>query len=48
MLEIRGPAEALLSGGAELGPGFADEMIRIHPARVVSFGLEQAGTSSAS
>jgi pyridoxamine 5'-phosphate oxidase family protein len=39
MLEIRGRAEALTHGGTALGPGFADEMIRIHPARVVSFGL---------
>jgi pyridoxamine 5'-phosphate oxidase family protein len=40
MLEIRGPAEALKSGGAALRAGFADEMIRIHPTRIVSFGLE--------
>ena len=41
MLEIRGPAEALLTGGAALRPGFAEEMIRIRPQRVVSFGLDQ-------
>jgi pyridoxamine 5'-phosphate oxidase family protein len=40
MVEIRGPAEALTHGGAALRPGFADEMIRIHPQRVVSFGLD--------
>ena len=40
MLEIRGRAERLSTGGADLGPGFADEMIRIYPTRVSAFGLE--------
>ncbi|MDT4934776.1 MAG: pyridoxamine 5-phosphate oxidase family protein [Pseudonocardiales bacterium] len=39
MLEVRGRAEALPAGGGALGPGFADEMIRIHPARIVAYGL---------
>jgi PPOX class F420-dependent enzyme/OxyR family protein len=39
MIEVRGRAEALSDGGAGLGPGFADEMIRIHPERIVSYGL---------
>jgi pyridoxamine 5'-phosphate oxidase family protein len=41
MLEIRGPAEALQTGGAALRPGFSDEMIRIQPQRIVSFGLDE-------
>jgi hypothetical protein len=32
--------EALSTGGAELGRGFADEMFRIHPEKVFSFGLD--------
>jgi pyridoxamine 5'-phosphate oxidase family protein len=40
MVEIRGSAEALAHGGADLRDGFADEMIRIHPERVVSYGLQ--------
>ncbi len=40
MLEIRGRAEALDSGGASLGPGFGDGFIRIHPDKVNSFGLD--------
>ena len=40
MLEIRGRAETLYEGGASLGPGFADEMIRIHPTRIAAFGLD--------
>jgi pyridoxamine 5'-phosphate oxidase family protein len=39
MLEIRGRAEALPTGGRSLGPGFGDPIIRIHPERVISFGI---------
>ena len=44
MLEIRGRAEALDTGGTEVGPGFDPEMFRIHPTRVQSFGLNGEGT----
>ena len=40
MLEIRGRAEAVPSGGASLGPGFGDAFIRIYPEKVNSFGVE--------
>jgi PPOX class F420-dependent enzyme/OxyR family protein len=40
MLEIRGRAEAVASGGADLGPGFGDAFIRIYPEGVNSFGIE--------
>jgi pyridoxamine 5'-phosphate oxidase family protein len=39
MLEIRGRAEAVPSGGAHLGPGFGDAFIRIYPEKVNSFGI---------
>ncbi|MGZ4507396.1 MAG: PPOX class F420-dependent oxidoreductase [Blastococcus sp.] len=39
-LEIRGRAEAVPTGGAELGPGFGEGFIRIHPEKVNSFGIE--------
>ena len=39
-LEIRGRAEAIPSGGSDLGPGFGDAFIRIHPEKVNSYGLE--------
>jgi pyridoxamine 5'-phosphate oxidase family protein len=39
MLEVRGRAEALPSGGEQLGQGFAAEMIRIQPDRIVDYGL---------
>jgi pyridoxamine 5'-phosphate oxidase family protein len=40
MLEIRGRAEAVSSGGAHLGPGFGEAFIRIFPEKVNSFGIE--------
>jgi pyridoxamine 5'-phosphate oxidase family protein len=40
MLEIRGRVELLASGGSALRPGFDEEMIRIHPTRIISYGLE--------
>lgn len=40
MLEIRGRAEALDSGGADLRPGFGDAFIRIHPEKVNTFGID--------
>jgi len=39
MLEIRGRAEAVPTGGSHLGPGFGDAFIRIHPDKVNSFGI---------
>jgi pyridoxamine 5'-phosphate oxidase family protein len=39
MLEIRGRAEAVPTGGADLGPGFGEAFIRIHPEKVNSFGI---------
>jgi pyridoxamine 5'-phosphate oxidase family protein len=40
MLEIRGRAEAVPTGGSELGPGFGDALIRIYPETVNSFGID--------
>jgi PPOX class F420-dependent enzyme/OxyR family protein len=40
MLEIRGWAEAIASGGEDLGRGFGPAFIRIHPEKVNSFGIE--------
>ena len=43
MIEIRGEAEVLPSGGATVGPGFDPEMFRIRPRRIVSIGIEGDG-----
>ena len=40
-IEIRGEAEVLDLGGTELMQGFASEMFRINPKRIVSWGLEE-------
>jgi pyridoxamine 5'-phosphate oxidase family protein len=40
MLEIRGRAEAVASGGEALGPGFGSGFIRLHPEKVNSFGID--------
>jgi pyridoxamine 5'-phosphate oxidase family protein len=40
MLEIRGRAEAIATGGADLGSGFGDAFIRLYPEKVNSFGIE--------
>ena len=43
-IEVRGHADALTSGGSAINPrfpNFAEEFLRIRPARIVSWGLEQ-------
>jgi pyridoxamine 5'-phosphate oxidase family protein len=41
MLEIRGRAEAIATGGSELlGRGFGDAFIRIYPEKINSFGID--------
>jgi pyridoxamine 5'-phosphate oxidase family protein len=40
MLEIRGRAEAIATGGEALGPRFGGGFIRIHPEKVNSFGID--------
>jgi pyridoxamine 5'-phosphate oxidase family protein len=40
LIEIRGEAVRLSSGGAGMVQGFSDELIRIRPTRVVSFGID--------
>jgi pyridoxamine 5'-phosphate oxidase family protein len=40
MLEIRGRAEAIPTGGRHLGPGFGEAFIRIYPEKINSFGIE--------
>jgi pyridoxamine 5'-phosphate oxidase family protein len=38
-IEIRGEAQIHSSGGKGIGPGFDEEMFRIKPARIFSWGL---------
>lgn len=39
-IEIRGEAEVLATGGKEIMPDFDEEMFRIKPKRIVSWGIE--------
>jgi pyridoxamine 5'-phosphate oxidase family protein len=40
MIEVRGQAEVLPTGGETIGRGFDPEMFRIRPRRIISIGLE--------
>ena len=39
MIEIRGSAAVLDSGGKAMGERFEDTIVRIRPARIISFGI---------
>lgn len=39
-IEVRGVAEVLGAGGQALGPGFDAELIRIHPTRIIAWGID--------
>ncbi|MCX4680449.1 PPOX class F420-dependent oxidoreductase [Streptomyces sp. NBC_01433] len=39
-VDIRGEAE-LLVGPHDLGPQFSEELIRVHPRKVISWGLDE-------
>jgi len=42
MIEVRGTAEVLDSGGKAWGGNFEDTIVRIHPTRIISFGIDSA------
>lgn len=39
-IEVRGRAEVFSEGGGEVVEGFSEELIRIHPRRIVGWGLD--------
>jgi pyridoxamine 5'-phosphate oxidase family protein len=43
MIEIRGEAEVLPTGGETIGRGFDPPMFRIRPKRIISLGIEGEG-----
>lgn len=45
-IEIRGGVEIVVTGGKTIRPDFADEMFRIRPVRIISWGLDNAGAST--
>ena len=46
-IEIRGEADILETGGQEIGPGFDPEMFCIRPRRIISWGLDDPESFSA-
>ena len=44
MIEVRGQADVLPTGGESIGRGFDPQMFRIRPKRIVSIGVEQGAT----
>jgi len=43
MIEVRGVAEVLPTGGETIGRGFDPPMFRIYPKRIISIGIEGEG-----
>ncbi|MGI9008090.1 MAG: PPOX class F420-dependent oxidoreductase [Streptosporangiaceae bacterium] len=46
MLEIRGAATVVDSGGKAINERFEDTIVRIQPARIIAFGIEPEGTGA--
>jgi pyridoxamine 5'-phosphate oxidase family protein len=47
MIEIRGTAEVIPSGGRAFGDGFEDTIVRIQPVRIIAFGIDSSERTSA-
>jgi pyridoxamine 5'-phosphate oxidase family protein len=46
MIEVRGTAEVVASGGKVFGERFEDTIVRISPTRIVAFGIDSGDLSS--
>jgi pyridoxamine 5'-phosphate oxidase family protein len=46
MIEIRGTAEVLPTGGKAFGDNFEDTIVRIHPTRIIAFGIDSGDLQS--
>ena len=47
MIEVRGTAAVIPSGGKAFGERFEDTIVRIQPTRIISFGIDPGETASA-
>jgi len=45
-VEILADAERLEAGGEKFGPGYSAEFLRLHPVRVIAWGLDPEGHTS--
>jgi len=46
MIEIRGTAQVLPTGGKAWGNNFEDTIVRITPTRIIAFGIDSEGYGS--
>jgi pyridoxamine 5'-phosphate oxidase family protein len=46
MIEVRGTAEVVPSGGKAFGEQFEDTIVRIRPTRIVAFGIDSGDRTS--
>ena len=47
MIEVRGTAAVVPSGGKAFGERFEDTIVRIQPTRIVSFGIDPGDSTNA-
>jgi len=47
MIEVRGTAAVIPSGGKAFGEGFEDTIVRIKPTRIIAFGIDSDETRNA-
>lgn len=47
MIEVRGTAEVIATGGKAFGDNFEDTIVRIRPARIIAFGIDPGGSANA-
>ncbi len=47
MIEVRGTAAVIPSGGKAFGERFEETIVRIRPTRIISFGIDPGETASA-
>jgi pyridoxamine 5'-phosphate oxidase family protein len=45
-IQVQGDVELLDEGGKERGPHFAPELMRLHPVRIVTWGIDSEGRNS--
>ena len=48
MIEVRGTAAVIPTGGKALGERFEDTVVRIRPTRIVAFGIDSGDTHARS
>ncbi|HEV2244449.1 MAG TPA: PPOX class F420-dependent oxidoreductase [Streptosporangiaceae bacterium] len=47
MIEVRGRASVVASGGKALGEQFEDTIVRIQPTRIIAFGIDPGESANA-